>query len=65
MWNGGRGGGVPIETVRGAAMAIWLAVTERGVDWSRVGQGVDELHVPGQPSLDAAVAQCLTDLHVR
>jgi signal peptidase I len=65
MWNGGQGGGAPIETVRGDARVVWLSVNERGIDWTRMGAPIDSLHVPHARELDAPIAACLTTLHVR
>lgn len=46
MWAGGRGAGVPLEAIRGVAFVIWLSVTQHEMDTSRIGQSIDEPHLP-------------------
>jgi signal peptidase I len=60
MWYGGEGGGVPLSTVSGVAVVIWLAVTEHGVDWSREGLDLETLQVPSSlGDLQSGVDACL------
>lgn len=59
-WNGGRGGGVPFDNIKGRAMFVWLSSGELTLD--RVG-----LNVMGKPTLPkhdkaelhAAVDRCV------
>jgi hypothetical protein len=59
MWYGGSGGGVPIPTVRGMALTVWLSVHSEGLDWSRFGADLTghKPHVP--PKLADSLAKCL------
>jgi signal peptidase I len=62
MWWGGRGGGVPLATVRGIPFVVWMSANENGVDWSRFGLALDGAHLPAsmaslQPALDKCLAR--------
>jgi signal peptidase I len=64
MWRNGQGGGVPRSTVKGLPFMVWLAVSQRGVDWSRTGLDLTSPHLPSsmaqlQPALDACLAKSL------
>lgn len=61
MWNGGRGGGVPFENIRGRALFVWLSVSDSGVDWSREGAPVMGLPrlPPAASALEPQLEQCL------
>ena len=63
MWFGGRGGGVPIDTIVGVTAVVWMSVNDRGVNWSRMGHAVDDLSLPASASsLEPALERCLTKL---
>ncbi len=62
MWWQGRGGGVPLATVRGVPFVVWLSVDADGAsDWSRFGLALDHPHLPASmASLQPALDRCLT-----
>jgi signal peptidase I len=61
-WYGGAGGGVPIATVGGTVFTVWLASTEKGIDWAREGLDLGGRHPgapPGAPAMAPAVEECM------
>jgi signal peptidase I len=64
-WFGGEGGGLPIATIRGRVLKVWLALGPEGVQWDRMGAPVDGAHLPpSAPQLAPDLAKCLHDLGV-
>jgi signal peptidase I len=60
MWYGGRGGGVPLPTVRGFALTIWMSVNERGEsDMPRVGADLTGRNPLAPRGMADATAKCL------
>jgi signal peptidase I len=62
MWFGGQGGGVPIASVRGSGILIWLSAQSE----NRVGMRFDAPELPAAlEALQPALDQCLRELHVQ
>jgi signal peptidase I len=62
MWYGGRGGGVPVDTVRGRAFVVWVGQHEEGLNPSRFGvdlTGRRPAPPAGAPELAAAIDRCM------
>jgi signal peptidase I len=60
MWYGGRGGGVPIRTMRGFALTTWLSVkTDEGLNWRRIGADLTGRKPMAPEGLEEGVASCL------
>jgi signal peptidase I len=58
IWNGGRGGGVPIDNLKGKANLIWWRTTSAGRSlWHDAT--VPELPKSASPPLQAAFAACM------
>jgi len=64
LWFEGRGGGVPIRTIRGVAFVIWLSTPPgAAMDGSRFGQPLGEAHLPKTAApLDPELARCAREL---
>lgn len=60
-WNQGKGAGVPIPSLLGEPVVVWLAFASDGaVDWPRTGQPIGLPRLGGwMPELEAPLAQCL------
>ena len=60
-WFGGRGGGVPLANVKGAALGVWMKFDDEGaVDWSRIGVTFHEPVLPSSMrALEPALEKCL------
>ena len=62
-WFGGRGGGVPVEKLKGRALGIWLRVAGSDVDWSRAGISLSQPVLPTSASaLVPALDKCRREL---
>jgi signal peptidase I len=59
MWYGGRGGGVPVKTVLGFALTIWVSVNDKGVDGDRTGADLTGRKPLAPRGLEQGVARCL------
>lgn len=62
FWFGGRGGGLPLDQVRGRALFRWASVGAAGIDWSRYGTPISEPLLPAsmknlQPELDKCLSK--------
>jgi signal peptidase I len=64
IWFGGEGGGVPLRTVHGLALTVWLS-TERGdeggVNWTRVGADLTGRQPSPPTGMADDVARCLRE----
>lgn len=59
-WFQGVGGGVPAWMARGEPFLIWLSVSDRGVDWSRLAKNVATPALPAaMTSLQPELERCL------
>lgn len=62
MWFGGQGGGVPLRTVLGVALTVWLTKKANGeVDFARVGADLTGRRPLAPPGLAEDVARCLRE----
>ncbi len=64
MWWGQQGGGVPYANIRGRALFVWLSISEKGFDWSRLGTMVmGRPRVPPalRDALEPGITKCLRD----
>jgi len=61
MWYGGSGGGVPISTVRGLALTIWLSAQQDSVDWSRMGSDLTGRRPTAPSGLEADLGRCMRE----
>jgi len=65
-WFEGEGGGVPTHLIKGKALFIWLHSSSAGVDWSRFGMSLSELHLPASMRfLEPDLARCMQNRPAR
>jgi signal peptidase I len=62
MWYGGRGGGVPIDTIAGVPFTVWLSTDAKGIRRSRIGLDLRRPRLPDsmstlRPALEACLAR--------
>jgi signal peptidase I len=64
LWFEGKGGGVPIEDIKGRASIVWMSFAPHEIAWSRVGirlTGSPYCGEPFSPQVCAAVARCVAE----
>ena len=64
LWFEGRGGGVPIENIKGRASIVWMSFDPNGVVGSRIGMKIGETPVCPEgfpPATRAGLARCLAN----